>query len=92
MKNTGVSRRIDNLGRYVIPAEIRKNLDIRENDILEVYTEGDKIILRKVEESCTFCGNKEELQEINDKYVCKNCVKKLWEVINNGNKANEDEA
>ena len=48
MKNTGVSRRIDNLGRYVIPAEIRKNLDIRENDILEVYTEGDKIILRKV--------------------------------------------
>lgn len=92
MKNTGVSRRIDNLGRYVIPAEIRKNLDIRENDILEVYTEGDKIILRKVEESCTFCGNKENLQEIKDKYVCKDCVKNLWEVMNNGNKTNEDEA
>lgn len=85
MKSLGVSRRLDNLGRYVIPAEIRKNLDIKEKDILEVYTDGDKIILRKVEECCTFCKRKEDLQEINDKYVCKDCVKKLWEVINNGN-------
>ena len=85
MKSLGVSRRLDNLGRYVIPAEIRKNLDIKEKDILEVYTDGDKIILRKVEESCTFCGDEEGLQEINGKYVCKDCVKKLWEVINNGN-------
>ncbi len=92
MKSLGISRRLDNLGRYVIPSEIRKNLDIKEKDILEVYTDGDKIILRKVEECCTFCKNKEGLQEINDKYVCKDCAKKLWEVINNGNKTNEDEA
>lgn len=91
MKNTGVSRRLDKLGRYVIPMEIRKNLDIKEKDILEVYTEGNKIVLKKVQESCTFCGNKDELQEINDKYVCKNCVKKLWEVMNNGNKTNKNE-
>lgn len=91
MKSLGVSRRLDNLGRYVIPAEIRKNLDIKEKDILEVYTEGNKIVLKKVQESCTFCGNKDELQEINDKYVCKNCVKKLWEVMNNGNKTNKNE-
>ena len=92
MKYTGVSRKLDRLGRYVIPMEIRKNLDIKERDRLEVYTEGNKIILRKVEESCIFCGNKEDLKEINDKYVCKDCVKKLWEVMNNGNKTNEDEA
>ena len=58
MKSLGISRRLDNLGRYVIPSEIRKNLDIKEKDILEVYTDGDKIILRKVEECCTFCKNK----------------------------------
>lgn len=91
MKNTGMSRAVDNLGRYVIPMEIRKKLGIKSGDKLDICTEGNKIVLKKVQESCTFCASKDGLQEINEKYVCKNCVKKLWEVMNSGNQTNKNE-
>ncbi|MBO5006733.1 MAG: AbrB/MazE/SpoVT family DNA-binding domain-containing protein [Clostridia bacterium] len=57
MKSTGVVRRIDELGRIVLPIEIRKNLSIDNRDAVEIFVENDKIILKKYEPACIFCGN-----------------------------------
>ncbi|MGN1444833.1 MAG: AbrB/MazE/SpoVT family DNA-binding domain-containing protein, partial [Eubacteriales bacterium] len=61
MKSTGVCRQVDELGRIVLPISIRKNLDIHVKDNMEIYTEGDKIILKKRQASCVFCGNTENV-------------------------------
>jgi len=77
MKSTGVVRKVDELGRIVIPKELRKMMNINEKDPLEIYTEGDTIILKKYMPFCTFCGNSDELVTLDGKNVCKNCVNKL---------------
>ena len=56
MKSTGVVRKIDELGRFVLPIELRKNLGINNRDAVEIFVEDDKIILKKYEPSCIFCG------------------------------------
>ena len=58
MKSTGMIRKVDELGRIVIPKEIRDMFNIIEKDLMEIFIDGDNIILRKYEESCIFCGNK----------------------------------
>ena len=78
MKTTGIVRPVDGLGRIVLPIEIRRNLDIQERDQLEIYLEGDRIILRKSETACIFCGASRGLAEYKGKSVCRDCAKNLY--------------
>ncbi len=77
MKSTGVVRRVDELGRIVIPIELRRTLDIAEKDALEIYTEGEQIILNKYEPACVFCGEAKEIVNYKGKNICKSCIEEL---------------
>lgn len=77
MKATGIIRRVDELGRVVIPIEIRNQFDIVEKDQIEVYVDDSSIILKKYEPNCIFCGNTENLVEYKDKLVCDKCSSEL---------------
>lgn len=77
MKSTGIKRPVDTLGRIVIPMEIRESFDIKAKDELDIYVEGDKIILKKPSEGCVFCGKSDELVKFEGKTVCRECVMKL---------------
>ena len=77
MKATGIVRRLDELGRLVIPIEIRNKLNITERDPIEIYVEGSNIILNKYESTCIFCGNNKNLTEFKGKNICNTCLKKL---------------
>jgi transcriptional pleiotropic regulator of transition state genes len=77
MKSTGIVRKVDELGRVVIPIEIRNKFDIMEKDPIEIYVEGSTIILKKFEPNCTFCGSTKNLIEYKDKLVCSKCAEKL---------------
>ncbi len=79
MKSTGVVRRMDDLGRIVLPIEIRKLMDIHEKDSVEIFTDGDKIILRKYQPACIFCGDASEVVEHEGKKVCLACIRALGE-------------
>lgn len=84
-KATGIIRRIDDLGRIVIPKELRKTHDIGEGDPLEFYvTDKDEIILKKYEPGCTFCGKLEDLYESNGKHVCKGCINTFAVAVRKG--------
>jgi len=74
MKSTGIVRKVDELGRVVIPIELRRTMDIEEKDALEIYVDGDKIILRKYEPACVFCGNAKDVENFRGKNVCKECI------------------
>ena len=81
MKATGVVRRIDDLGRVVIPKEIRERLKIEnDKDSFEIYTDGDLVILKKYQASCVFCGSLEDSIPYNGYTVCKKCIEKLNEM------------
>ena len=77
MKSTGIVRNIDELGRIVIPKEIRKKMGIANNDPVEIYVEGDKILLTKYHPACHFCGGTEGIIDFKDKVVCKKCIAEL---------------
>lgn len=79
MKSTGIVRKVDELGRVVIPMELRRTFSIEERDALEIYVEEDKIILKKYEPSraCVFCGEAEETADFKGKRVCPACVKQM---------------
>lgn len=77
MKSTGIIRRVDELGRVVIPIEIRNQFDIVERDPIEIYVNGSSIILKKFEPNCIFCGNNEDLLSYNDKLICSDCASKI---------------
>ena len=79
MKSIGVIRKVDELGRIVLPMEIRNTLDIGPKDKLEIFVEGEKIILKKYAPSCTFCGSTKNNIILNNKRVCKDCLAKLNE-------------
>ncbi len=76
MKSTGVVRSIDNLGRIVIPSEIRQSMDIQVKDPLEIFTENDRIILQKYQSTCIFCKNPGET-EFNGKKICSACLEQI---------------
>ena len=80
MKSTGIIRRMDELGRVVIPIEIRNQFYIAEKDPIEIYVDGATIVLKKFEQSCIFCGNTKNLAEYQDKLICKECSKKIGEL------------
>ena len=77
MKSTGVIRRVDELGRIVIPKEIRNKLEIEEKDPIEIYVEGNSIVLKKVESNCIFCLNTKDLIEYKGKLICRKCLNNL---------------
>lgn len=79
LKNTGIKRKIDELGRIVIPIELREKLEIDVKDQIEIYVDNDKIVLKKYEPSCIFCGNTKELVNYKDKLVCSKCISKIKE-------------
>ena len=70
MKSTGIVRHVDELGRIVIPKEMRKKMNIDSNDPVEIFVEGDRIILTKYHASCTFCGSNLGVCEFKGKRVC----------------------
>ena len=77
MKSTGIVRKVDELGRIVLPIEMRRTLDISERDALEIYVEGTSIILKKHESACVFCGNAKNVSEFKGKNVCAACLAEL---------------
>ncbi|AUM99619.1 AbrB/MazE/SpoVT family DNA-binding domain-containing protein [Clostridium botulinum] len=77
MKSTGIVRKVDDLGRIVIPKELRRIFNIEEGDGLEIYTEGEQIILKKYEPCCIFCGEAKEVINYKGKNICKSCLKEL---------------
>jgi len=77
MKSTGIVRKVDELGRIVLPIELRRTLDIAERDALEIYVDGTSIILRKHESSCVFCGSGKDVAEFKGKNICAACMSEL---------------
>ena len=77
MKSTGIVRKVDELGRIVLPIELRRTLDISEKDALEIYVEGDKIILHKDRDACVFCGSTKAQSDFKVRYVCADCLSKM---------------
>lgn len=77
MKSTGIIRKVDELGRVVLPIELRRTLDIVERDELEIYMDGDRIILKKFEPSCIFCESARELVSYRGKNVCQECIRSM---------------
>ena len=80
MKTTGILRRMDELGRVTLPIELRRALDWNEGDRIEISAEGDRVILRKRQELCVFCGAERGLTEYRGKQVCRACLDGLGRV------------
>ncbi|AZR72787.1 AbrB family transcriptional regulator [Anoxybacter fermentans] len=81
MKATGVVRQVDELGRVVLPIELRRVLRIAEKDPLEIFVDDDQIILKKYQPGCIFCGSAGDTTKIKNKIVCRNCIKELLEMV-----------
>ncbi|MCQ2447749.1 MAG: AbrB/MazE/SpoVT family DNA-binding domain-containing protein [Oscillibacter sp.] len=80
MKSTGIVRKVDELGRIVLPIEMRRTLDIAEKDALEIYVEGSSVILKKYKPSCVFCDSARDVTLFKGKNVCPRCLKELQEL------------
>lgn len=79
MKSTGMVRKVDELGRIVLPIEIRKTLDIEQRDALEIFVDSDRIVLQKYQPACIFCSQVDNIVYFNGKRVCASCLAKLKE-------------
>ena len=77
MRATGTVRHIDNLGRVVLPIELRRTYDMNEGDGVEIYTDEDKIILKKYQPACIFCDSTDGVKTFKGKKVCSDCRKEL---------------
>lgn len=80
MKTTGIVRRLDDLGRIVLPIELRRNFELEEHDRVEIFVEDDKIILKKYEPNCLFCGSSKEVSEYKGKLICRKCIRDIKEL------------
>ncbi len=77
MKSTGIVRRVDELGRVVLPIELRNKFGITEKDPMEIYVDGSSIILKKYEPNCIFCGSSKKVTNFQDKVVCEKCISNI---------------
>lgn len=77
IKSTGIVRKVDELGRIVLPIELRRNLDIKVKDALEIYVSGDNVVLKKHVPCCIFCGSEDADVEYKDKIICKSCMSEI---------------
>lgn len=73
MKSTGIVRKVDELGRIVLPIELRRTLNINEKDALEIFVDTDRIILQKYEPACIFCGNADGIITYKGRNICEGC-------------------
>ncbi|MBC5738090.1 AbrB/MazE/SpoVT family DNA-binding domain-containing protein [Lawsonibacter faecis] len=80
MKSTGIVRKVDELGRIVLPIELRRTLDIAEKDNLEIYVDGSSIILKKYQPSCIFCDDARDVINFRGKNICPACLAALSEI------------
>lgn len=76
MKAIGITRKIDQLGRIVLPKELRRTMDLPTETPMEIFVDGNQIILKKYEPSCVFCGTV-TIDEYKGKKVCEKCVDEL---------------
>jgi transcriptional pleiotropic regulator of transition state genes len=77
MKSTGIVRKMDELGRIVLPKELRRTLEVAEKDPLEIFVEGNTIMLKKYEPACIFCGDARDVLNYKGKNICPACMKEL---------------
>ena len=80
MKSIGIVRKVDKLGRIVLPVELRKTLDIGDKDDLEIAVEGDKVVLRKYNPACIFCDGVKDIGVFRGKNICLNCLRELQQI------------
>ena len=79
MKATGIVRKIDELGRVVLPIELRRTMNLEVRDPVEIFLDGDSIVLRKYETACLFCGGTHNLTTFRGKQICGECLRQLQE-------------
>ncbi len=79
MKATGMVRRVDDLGRIVLPMELRRMMDIAVRDELEIFLDDERIILQKYEKTCVFCGSPKGLINYRSKSICQECLREILE-------------
>lgn len=77
MKATGIVRKVDELGRIVLPIELRRTLDIAERDAIEIYVEGSSIVLKKFRPNCIFCNSSKDVVDFKGKNICQKCIRAL---------------
>lgn len=80
MKSIGIVRKVDKLGRIVLPVELRKTLGIEDKDDLEIAVDGDRVVLRKYSPACIFCDGTKEVGIFRGKNICLNCLRELQQV------------
>lgn len=77
MKSTGIVRKIDGVGRIVLPIELRKTLHMTDDSALEIFVESDQIILKKYQPTCIFCGDEDHVVAYKGKNICRRCLEQL---------------
>lgn len=77
MKSTGIVRRIDNLGRVVLPIELRRTFDLNKEDPVEIFLDDEFILLKKYQPSCIFCNEASDVVNYNGKLICRDCIQKI---------------
>lgn len=81
MKSTGIVRKVDELGRIVLPIELRRTLGIEEKDRIEIFVDGESIILRKYQPACIFCDNAKDIVNYKGKNICPDCIRAMSEKL-----------
>ena len=81
MKSTGIVRKVDELGRIVLPIELRRTLGIEEKDRIETFVDGESIILRKYQPACIFCDNAKDIINYKGKNICPDCIRAMSEKL-----------
>lgn len=81
MKATGIVRKVDELGRIVLPIELRRTLGIEEKDRIEIFVDGESIILRKYQPACIFCDNAKDIINYKGKNICPDCIRAMNEKL-----------
>ena len=81
MKSTGIVRKVDELGRIVLPIELRRTLGIEEKDRIEIFVDGESIILRKYQPACIFCDNAKDIINYKGKNICPHCIRAMNEKL-----------
>lgn len=77
MKSTGLVRKVDSLGRIVLPIELRRALELEEKDSLEICVDGDDIVLRRYQPACVFCSSTKDVFVYDGRNICRSCVEAL---------------
>lgn len=81
MKSTGIVRKVDELGRIVLPIELRRTLGIEEKERIEIFVDGESIILRKYQPACIFCDNAKDIINYKGKNICPDCIRAMNEKL-----------